>query len=294
MRSFRIYWLLIAVFIGTGSRLCFGQSVHRMGAGLHGGVYCLLGADSKKNSSTAIGGAGGLGFEYQWAISHFVLATGLDAYAGTAAFRPADYETSLPHSVDKDGYDFTYCYRFTNRDDRYTPIGLRIPLRVGVEFNGFQVTAGASFYWHGLCLTSIHSQVETWGEYVQFLDPFTRMPEHQYHHETQLNQEGRYALKPEMAVSIEAAYLIQGRYKIALFADYGLTNSLTSSSGSLVTVPSRFEDSPAMINDIRMTDLLNSERMKDGRLNSLYAGVRVSILFPMAAKRTYPCRCLID
>lgn len=293
MRRSRIYGLLVAVLIGAGG-VCTGQSVHRIGVGLHGGVYSLMGKDASGAGLNAFGGAGGIGFEYQWAIRSFVLATGLDAFAGSTAFSIEDYETSLPHSVDKDGYDFTYCYRFTGRKDRYNPIGLRVPLRVGLEWKGFQITAGASFYWHALCLSSVVSDVETWGEYVQFLDPFTDMPEHRYYQATPLREEGRSVLRPEVSVSLEAAYLIQGQYKVALFADYGATNALTSGSGSLVSVPSRFEDSPAMLEGVQLTDLLNSDRMAGGRLNSLYAGLRVSVLFPTAVKKTYPCRCLID
>jgi len=267
------------------------QSESKVGVYAHAGVYSLLSKDQTGFSSIGAGPEGGIGLAYQLQYRHFVFSTGLGMTAGTASFHTPDSMVSLPNSIDKDQYVFTYQYHFSKRHDRYTPIGLQLPLMAGFTVNNLILTAGCKLKWYGLCYTSVTSDVETWGEYPQFIDPFTGMPEHQFYSCTPVTRRGSYRFKPEIALSIEAAWVISPRYQLAFYADYGVTNSASDGNGALVSVPDVFSEDASMLDNVQFTHWLGSDRMKGGQLHSLTAGVRFSVFFPVAKK--YPCRCLL-
>ena len=278
------------VFLLTGHTALHAQSESRVGVYAHAGAYALLSKEPGGSSFIGAGPEGGIGFAYQFQHRHFVFATGLGVTAGTASFHNPDSTISLPNAMDKDGYVFTYRYHFSNRHDRYTPIGLQIPLMVGFSVNNLILTAGCKVKWSALCYTSVKSDVETWGEYPQFIDPFTGMPEHQFYSRTSLTRRGAYRFKPEIALSVEAAWVINRRYQLAFYADYGVTDSGSDGHGDLVSVPSVFSEDVSMLDNVQYTHRLGSDRMNGGKLHSLAAGVRFSVFFPLAKK--YPCRCM--
>ena len=296
----QIIGVVAMLIVGISSAYAVGES--RVGVGIEVGEYSLLSKDAEGSTRNSLGGAGGVGFDYQFVYRHFVFTTGIGAFIGSTAFHPTDPIFSLPNSVDKDGDIFTYQYRFAKRYDQYTPIALELPVLIGFEVMHFQLTAGCKFRWYGYCASKVSSEVETWGEYPQFIDPFTGMPEHRFYGTNPQTSKGSYTLKPEVAVSVEAAWLIQARYtntnrprctyRIAIFADYGVTNSLTSGSGSSVTIPTQFVDHPSMLTDIRYRDYLSTDKMNGGQLHSLFAGIRFSILFSFQKQER--CLCVMD
>lgn len=290
MRKIRTYCIVLIAFTLAGNTCLYAQSESKVGVYAHAGMYSLLSKTPTGSSSFGVGPEGGFGFAYQLQYRHFVFSTGLGMTAGSASFHTPDSTLSLPNSIDKDQYVFTYRYHFSKRHDRYTTIGLQIPLMAGFSVNNLILTAGCKLKWNGLCSASVKSNVETWGEYPQFIDPFTGMPEHQFHSSTSVARRGAYRFKPEIALSIEFAWVITPRYQLAFYADYGVTDCSSDGKGDLLSVPFVFSEEVSMLEDVQFTHWLGSNRMNGGHLHSLTAGVRFSVFFPTAKK--YPCRCM--
>ena len=290
MLKIRTYCIALIALMLAGYSSLHAQSDSKIGVYAHAGMYSLLSKDPTGASSFGVGPEGGLGFAYQLQYRHFVFSTGLGMTVGSASFHSPDSMVSLPNSIDKDQYVFTYRYQFSKRHDRYTTIGLQIPIMAGFSVNNLILMAGCKLKWYGLCSTNVKSNVETWGEYPQFVDPFTGMPEHQFYSATSVTRRGAYRLKPEIALSLEAAWVITPRYQLAVYADYGINNIGSDGIGNLISVPSVFSEETSMLEDVQFTHWLGSDRMNGGQLHSLTAGVRFTVFFPLSKK--YPCRCM--
>jgi len=290
MPKIRTYCIALIALMLTGHTCLHAQSESKIGVYAQAGMYSLISKDQTGSSSFGVGPEGGIGLAYQLQYRHFVFNTGLGMTVGAASFHTPDNMISIPNSIDKDQYVFTYRYQFSKRHDRYTTIGLQIPIMAGFSVNNLIITAGCKLKWYGLCSTSVKSNVETWGEYPQFVDPFTGMPEHQFYSATSLTRRGSYRFKPEIALSIEATWVITPRYQLAFYADYGVNDSGTDGQGNLVSVPSVFSEDASMLEDVQFTNWLGSDRMNGGQLHSLTAGVRFTVFFPLTKK--YPCRCM--
>jgi len=300
MNRLRSCWIIVSALLYGGLVGVCHSAEHRLGAQAEAGVFMLTGRDGSGGSVHSLGADGAIGFDYQFVHRHFVLATGLGAFAGGTAFRVEDRTANIPNAVDKDGYVFNYQYRFSRRKDRYTPVGLRLPMMAGVEIGAYQIMAGCSFAWYAYGKTDIRCNVETWGEYKEFIDPFTGMPEHQFYADQRISRQDRYLLKPDIRVCFEASRLIkpasQSRtarffYSIGIYAEYGVTDILRGGKASLVSAPTTFKDSPSMLTDIALNHYLSTEQMHTGALHSLRAGVRLHIFFPVAKQER--CVCLL-
>lgn len=139
-------------------------------------------------TSHGTGGAFSLGFDYRLQAGHFLMNTGVGAAYLRSSFPVIDGRVELPNSIDQDGYDFTFVYQFSGRNDAYSSLELQVPLLFGASFPTSAGRVGGSVYFllggkftFTPWLQSHTSlQVSSYGDYPQFLDPFTGMPEHQF------------------------------------------------------------------------------------------------------------------
>lgn len=289
-------------------------TTHGVGAYVAGGYHTeLLPKNSQLNRPN--GWEVGLGFDYRLTAgpdarrgtkAKFLFNTGVGVSLRQYAFTANAMDITIPHSFDSDGYEFTFIYQMDKRTDQYTRLGAVVPLMVGAEFKRFYFSVGAKVN------VSIWSQVNTqlavasYGDYPQFLDPFTSMPEHQFFDSRDLRRKQNVSLKSEVDASIELGCLLTSaqtnrfsrrngvEVRLAVFADYGLVTFGTSISADkpAIQTPAVFSDKEDMFTPIQVNHVLSTTLAGNGKITPLTAGVRLIITVPYGSKPAYPCRCV--
>ncbi len=268
------------------------------------------------NPSSGLGWMGGTGFEYRLQANHFLMGLGAGITTGSAAFRLPDSEAKLPNVVDQDGYTFTYVYQFSKHAFRHSSLASQFSLSFGGTFNNVYFLLGGAFHLIPYSWGQSSVNIATYGDYPQFLDPFTDMPEHEYFDARPRVE--RYANVPNgtlsmtvsataeigYTIAIPAAQQRERLLRIAFFADYAFLNLLRGKNaddqvvlnGNLISVPSVF-DYHDMFTPVQLHPLLGSSLTSGIGLGQASFGLKLSYAISLPShKRSpkYPCVCADD
>lgn len=308
----RFIKLLILLMIPLGLS---AQRIHMPGIWVSGSADVLLVPRAAEKvpaqgslNGNPIGGSGALGVDYTFQGGHFLLNVGAGVSYSMLNVRSADMSVFMPETLDLNGLNMTYEYRFSSRSDRYSRVALLVPLRLGGAFGRFYFLLGGTLDFSFLGKSQPRYQVMTAGHYAQFVDTlFTDMPEHQFFSNmARTDSVLRVSYLPDVRASIELGYRFseptKGRslISLSLYADMGLLGLLrtTTSSKPLYLTPDEFVDASdwsPMMEGLSSTPALHSSAVPAGVLRALSVGVKLTISFPqfsLSHHSKYPCKCL--
>lgn len=249
--------------------------------------------------------SGGVVIEYQKDIFRLQVGTGI-------RWQNVDtriwFDTTFvnPNAIDSKGYQYTLQYDFNDRvDGAQTTYGV-LPISAGVGFYDFYFNLGLKLeypLWGSHRSSFVGS---TTGTYDQFLGVFHEMDNHGLRKEVPMtNRYDGLALRQSIDVQLSAELgyewafntgwvggyraknkHFQERLRIAVFAEYGLTNIVPNSSLPLLEIPDNEYkwDFPTF----QFNHILTTNQAENHFANKFYAGVR--LVFLIGLKTSMICR----
>lgn len=293
--------LIVCLFVALLSvQAARPRATHEPGVWIAGGYHGLL-LPSGSDKRLLNGYEASLGFDYCLSFRRFLFHTGIGGCLARVNSKGGNASVALPNSVDADGYVFTFVYDLTARSDRYTSISVQVPLMVGAQFDRFYFLLGTKFALTAMAQSTTSLNVSSYGDYPQFLDPFTGMPEHQYFDATAKKATSEVSFAPDIKGAVEIGAQVikpeengQPSLRIALYADMSILNIMTSTRRQApVDHPSTFTDTD-MLTPVTPNPYLSTTLVGNGDIRRLAAGVKVVLSFPYTPKKCYPCRWIRD
>ena len=255
----------------------------------------------KANSSFGIGG--GVGINYELQEKALLFSVGVGASPSYSVFTMLPYRTSF-EGVDSQGDAMLYTYSFKDRTDDYFNLSVQVPLMIGAQFGKFYFLVGAKFDMSLLARGYVnHTLVSSEGDYLPYIGHFHDMVEHAYFSNVKIETKNSFVFNMNALASAEIGmrlgnnnYKYTGfgteqkskiQYRIALYADYGILNALSTTPAPLYSTPVVFNEED-MLSPVGMTDLLHSNQREE-RVVPLQVGVKFTVLFRVGD----PKKCVI-
>ena len=294
---------LIAVWLLIGSAFAAARNTevkHLMGVSAEVGEWSLLPQNSTLNPS--LGGAGSVGFVYDLQAGHFLLDCGVGITGGQTTFKVPDWSYTFSDQTDSEGDMFEYVCSVNKRTDAYSNLAVKIPLLLGGQYKRFYALAGVKFSFNALTQTAITANLSAYGQYFQYVngqkvymfDRFFDTPP--YTDEFFANRELKSNEKTSFNVNLDVSVEIGARlgfmtdhtgfdvpkskvqYRLAVFADYGVTDLHKAQSFSSVVVNSKNVGSSE--NALQMHNILSTENVASV-VNNLLVGIKFTVLFEL-------------
>ncbi|MGN0186264.1 MAG: OmpA family protein [Paludibacteraceae bacterium] len=248
-------------------------------------------------NASAIGGGGvSLGTAYEWSYKRFLLSTGVEfSYLNsTSKVNPFTIQAQLlyedPYHT---GYMLDYYCKFDNYRDVQHVGFLNIPILFGGKFDRYYFLAGGKIG-VGLFGTSVTQTALT----TTITDPalvgeFTDMPTHGLFTDD-YRARNAFSLAFDVKATAEFGLILDEwlpkkmrvladkrktpvSYRIGLFCDYGVTNLHKNVTDA--TSLAYIDGNAAETRYVTANSLFASAEANDKRLNSLFAGVKFTVLF---------------
>ena len=286
-------------FVFIVSLLCCGAlwSQHWVGVSADADLAWQL--DKMPETKTKLGGGGGIGFVYQFQHNHFILETGLE---GKFTYNPVGVADSLLHfnMIDTKGTPFIYNGYLKGRTDVSKNLSVSLPLMLGVEYSYFYGLVGAKLNYTLLSRTNQTAQLATTGDYDIYYESLENVPTHGFHDYIKEESKGsmNYKLDARVAAELGTVFYSSNRfmkYRIGVFAEYGVLNVRKSSIDISLLTPDLTE-----YMHVNMNHIYSSSLSPTSPVHNLLCGLRFSILFNVGNSNTtssrsrhssYPCRC---
>lgn len=260
--------------------------------------------DKMNITKAKLGGGGSVGAVYQFQYNHFTLETGI---SGSYLLYNVGVADSLLHyeMIDTKGTQFTYNGYLKNRKDMSKNLSINIPLMLGAEFNYFYALAGAKLSLNLLTRTKQTALLSTTGDYDMYYETLVDMPNHGFHDFEKEQTTGTMKFKMlDLRVAAEIGTLFyssnrSAKYRIGVFAEYGVLNVRNQASDQSLLVPDLSE-----YMHVQMNHIYSSSYNPTSPVNNLLCGIRFTALFSVGNSRvrphysssrrsSYPCRCLL-
>ena len=241
----------------------------------------------------SIGGAIGVGYEYHY--NEFIFNTGVEFMLFNSGSNMDNYRTDRD-VVDSEGYEVVYKYNFYKYREKYLVGTLQIPIMFGGRKYNFYAMGGVKIGINLFGQANITSEFETKGWYKQYIDEFENMPNHYYFSGFEANGKNKLDLSAmNVALSAEFGWFLEDmtRFKrpnpvakLSIFCDYGLNNIIKQDyiGGDYMSFP---RANPV---DIEMNTILQSNVAKNKRVNTLFVGVKATIILEL--KKSHTCNCI--
>lgn len=255
---------------------------------------------NNKAFSPLLGGGGTIGFEYELEFKHLLVHTGFgidytmnnqqieveEFSIGTQEYPTMQYHYSISNYKERDTYGVGY-----------------IPIKIGAKFDYWYFLAGAKIGLFSFAnYSSAAADMIIWASDKDVIDPMTNLPTHNlqtYHAETQaklidlasfnamlsaeigIQLDSKMWINSKQRVVVDEAHTARANvhYRLALFADYGLTNLHAYRANP---IPYNGHKEGGLIQLKYMTQLdsysiLGYELFQDRALNNLFIGMKLSI-----------------
>ena len=283
--------------------ILLASAIHPIGAQEHFislsgevGEHSWMTKSSHLDPNSSFGIGGGLGFNYELQQQHFLFSIGLAANASYSAFSLLPYSTSF-RAYDSEGEQMNYAYYFTKRSDDYSAVSVQMPIMLGAQFGRVYFLAGAKLDARVWGQAKAKALARSDGNYVRYIDYFVDMPEHAFFENYQASSVALSSMGFNVLASAEVgAYLgdVSGkkrysvrkradvRYRLALYADYGLLNAYANGDARLYTTPTTFNEAD-MQSGIRLVNILASAE-RTAPVLPLQIGVKFTMLFHLPKK----------
>lgn len=253
------------------------------------------------------GGAAELGFTYELQHGHLLFNVGLGYTFQNTGLSVPDLSysqgTRSNPLYDSEGDALIYNYNITNRVDRLTTHYMPLQVMLGGQFGNFYFLAGGKFRLSLKSQTKIKADITTTGTYPQFIDDFADMYNHAFFNHKEFTTKSTTELNHSMAVSLELGWQLgrrstgetgfnapkdgKIRYRIGLFADYGLLNLHRNGTEPELFVSDdfmkRYQDNPGLdVNElVKMNHTFETLRSDNAKVNNLFVGLKFTMLFQL-------------
>ena len=268
------------------------HSLHHISFWGGGGYSSMLNA---YQDSRAVGGGGGLiGLGYEYRYEHFIFDVGAE-YRMFSSLDKIHFPETFDVAVNADGLNLTKHYMFAEPMRENHVIGqAMVPLMIGGKWDRWYFLVGAKA---GYTVLSTYKQRGCYSITLTDQDAYdpnwADMPVHGALTDVQYNAKGNIPYGLDVTASAEVGMNInamlsrgwntlnEGRLhplhmRVALFADYGVLNLSQAPQGPVVSVDEYAVYSRSLHISNRVT----------GRLNSLLAGVKFTVLLQMNKPRS--------
>lgn len=284
----RKFVFVILLFIGCNS-IC---AQHWFGVALDADLAWQL---DKINITTAkLGGGGSIGLVYQFQKNHFTIETGVSGSFSHNRVGVQDSLLSFP-MIDTKGQAFIYNGYLKDRVDISNNLSLSVPLMIGMEHDYFYALVGAKLNLHLLSKTNQQALLSTTGDYDIYYDPLVNMPNHGFHDFAQEQTKGSMNYQMlDVRLAVEVGALLSpfkhsSKYRIGLFAEYGVLNSRSRTQNGTLLMPDLSE-----YMHISMDHIYSTPYQTSSPVNNITCGIRFTALFTVRARQSYVCRCVRD
>ena len=166
-----------------------------------------------------MGATAGMRLGYGMRYKHFVFRLGMGmAYDYNNTSMPDNSEI-LP-AIDSEQIEYLRHSNYTKRVDITHKTELQAYLLMGGEWEYFYFLIGCTPAWTVYGTTTINAQIQVYGDYDMFYDPFMNMPNHGY--TTKPYHSDPIAIPTSMALyaSAEIGVPLGEKFQIGAFADY--------------------------------------------------------------------------
>ena len=270
--------------------------------------------------SSAKGGVGGgVGLGYQLRYKRFLFTTGLEMDFYTSANRvygQSEDNSVLIRTFGMEPYadKMTYQYRFTDMRDHITTGFIQIPVLAGMEFwqNRMYFLAGAKVGLNVMGSSVLDGKLTTEISDVEISDPLIDMYNHslvtdQPFESPKVSSKLGFNLGVSAEIGVNLENLIPKkeektrgkkqedkfgdhlRYRIGLFAEYGVLNVLKPSALGQNDMPAVFLNNadPLALN---YTSSLMTKAAESAKLNPFLVGVKLAVFYELPRKQLKPMR----
>ena len=256
-----------------------------------GGYYALL--ENIEEVRTTGGGAGVIGLGYELRRRGFSFSAGLDLQYGGSTMQMSPFEV---HRLvwDTQGKEVNYHYAVNKWSDTQLDLRVGVPVLFGFYTNGIYGAIGGRFSYSPRVVSVPAMTYVTTGTYVKYISDFANMPDHFYGERT-THGSGELHMQPQGSVMAEIGYDILNKermsnyiycsvLKIAVFAEYGINNSLR---GNIT------DEECYTVNEQNPTLLVGEpyyarRKLEGARIVPLFVGVKLTYLLRI---RTKNCNC---
>ena len=264
------------------------------------GESSLLTSLTDVDTKASFGIGGGVGGGYEMHVDRFIWTVGLHIHPMLTSFNLGNINNSFS-AVDDESDSFVFTYTQNNRKDVYSGLSLQIPLMVGADLGRMYFLAGVKVDLNVTGKSRVKTRLSSSGDYEDLIDPFTGMPEHGFFDDKTFNQKADYKFRPDVAVSAELGVNFglvtketgfdvpknKQKFRLALFADYGLLDKHNQGTQESITLPTTF-DAANMSEGITVNNILSTKQAQQ-KVSNLLVGVKFTVLF----KLPEPSKCVI-
>ncbi len=265
-------------FVFIVSLLCCGTLWSQRWVGLSADADLAWQLDKMPQTTTQLGAGCGIGFVYQYQRNHFILETGLE---GKFAYNPVGVADSLVqiNMIDTKGTPFIYNGYIKDRVDISKNFSLNLPLMVGFEADYFYGLIGAKLNCALFSRTRQTAQLATTGDYDIFYETLENMPTHGFHDYGKVESEGSMNYQIDIRIAAEWGTVLYSsnrfvKYRIGVFAEYGILNVRKSSNNIALISPDVTE-----YMHVNMNHIYSSSCSLTSPVHNLLCGLRFSVLF---------------
>ena len=270
----RVYLIL---FLSVWALLLNGQ--HYFGVAIGGMANYQF--DNVNKTTSRLGGGAEIGGIYQLQKNKFLFQTGLGINYSVSVLG-LDSMSLSAKMIDTGGTPFTYRGVVYDRVDRSNVAELCVPLMLGFRVSLFYALVGAKFAYPLLATTRQTALLTTYGDYNgMFYEDFYDMPQHGYANGQPVRSVGKIDFLYDVRACAELggnwtlSGLNDSQLAVALFAEYGVLNTLKGGNKNLVDV-----DYSQYMN-ITLNHIYTTMTRNEAIVNNLHVGLRVSLLFPV-------------
>ena len=270
----RVYLIL---FLSVWALLLSGQ--HYFGVAIGGMANYQF--DNVNKTTSRLGGGAEIGGIYQLQKNKFLFQTGLGINYSVSVLG-LDSMSLSAKMIDTGGTPFTYRGVVYDRVDRSNVAELCVPLMLGFRVSLFYALVGAKFAYPLLATTRQTALLTTYGDYNgMFYEDFYDMPQHGYANGQPVRSNGKIDFLYDVRACAELggnwtlSGLNDSQLAVALFAEYGVLNTLKGENKNLVDV-----DYSQYMN-ITLNHIYTTMARNEAIVNNLHVGLRVSLLFPV-------------
>ena len=270
----RVYLIL---FLSVWALLLSGQ--HYFGVAVGGMANYQF--DNVDKTTSRLGGGAEIGGIYQLQKNKFLFQTGLGINYSVSVLG-VDSMSLSAKMIDTGGTPFTYRGVVYDRVDRSNVAELCVPLMLGFRVSLFYALVGAKFAYPLLATTRQTALLTTYGDYNgMFYEDFYDMPQHGYANGQSVRSNGKIDFLYDVRACAELggiwtlSGLNDSQLAVALFAEYGVLNTLKGGNKNLVDV-----DYSQYMN-ITLNHIYTTMARNEAIVNNLHVGLRVSLLFPV-------------
>ena len=270
----RVYLIL---FLSVWALLLSGQ--HYFGVAVGGMANYQF--DNVNKTTSRLGGGAEIGGIYQLQKNKFLFQTGLGINYSVSVLG-LDSMSLSAKMIDTGGTPFTYRGVVYDRVDRSNVAELCVPLMLGFRVSLFYALVGAKFAYPLLATTRQTALLTTYGDYNgMFYEDFYDMPQHGYANGQPVRSVGKIDFLYDVRACAELggnwtlSGLNDSQLAVALFAEYGVLNTLKGGNKNLVDV-----DYSQYMN-ITLNHIYTTMTRNEAIVNNLHVGLRVSLLFPV-------------